>query len=189
MSAIEILFISLGLAMDCFAVSFVASLSGRIRTVGQSVLLAFLFGLFQGGMPLLGWLGGSAFREVMAPYDHWIAFALLGLIAAHLFYDSYTGEDRETSPTASIHLQGMLLLSLATSIDALAAGLSFAVLSASIYQACLSIGLVAVLMTLVGLTLGRVFRGPLHRWAAALGGMILLGLGIRILIDHIQKGI
>ena len=188
MTSIEVLLISLGLAMDCFAVAFAAAMAGKVRGVFGSIRMALFFGLFQGGMPVLGWLCGSAFRNSLAPYDHWIAFALLTAIALHLFYEAWQGEEPEIG-TRALTWKGLFLLSVATSIDALGAGLSFAFLAAEIYWAALSIGIVAGLMTLIGLSLGRMGAGRLDRWAGLLGGLILLGIGIRIVLEHIQKGI
>ena len=188
MSSLEILLISLGLAMDCFAVAFATAMGGKVSRVSESLRLAFFFGLFQGGMPVLGWLGGAAFRNSLAPYDHWIAFALLTGIALHLFYEAWQGEEPEIG-TRALTWKGLFLLSVATSIDALGAGLSFAVMAVNIYRAALSIAIVAGLMTLIGLSLGRMGAGRLDRWAGMLGGFILLGIGIRIVLEHIQKGI
>ncbi|MBI40479.1 MAG: hypothetical protein CMF59_12835 [Leptospiraceae bacterium] len=186
---LDIGLISLGLAMDCFAVAFAASLARKVWTVSQAFRIALFFGFFQGFMPYLGWLGGSAFRTSLAPYDHWIAFSLLSIIAFKLFHEAWQGEEPESDADRTMTWKGLLILSLATSVDALAAGLSFSVLDTDILLPVLCIGAVAFLMTILGVVLGGIVRGRLDRWAAAIGGLILLGIGIRILFDHISRGI
>tara|TARA_Y100001937_G_scaffold128708_1_gene207089 strand:+ start:26167 stop:26733 length:567 start_codon:yes stop_codon:yes gene_type:complete len=188
LSFTEILLISFALAMDCFAVSYATSLAGKVNHPMETLRLAFFFGLFQGGMPFLGWLGGSAFQSYLAPFDHWLAFGLLAFIALHLFYEAWQGDDLPAESRA-LSWQGLLLLSLATSVDALAAGLSFSVLDTGIVTPVISIGIVAALMTFLGIFLGRITRSRLDRYAAVLGGLILLGIGIRILVVHIQTGV
>tara|TARA_B100001939_G_scaffold344559_1_gene359288 strand:+ start:29646 stop:30212 length:567 start_codon:yes stop_codon:yes gene_type:complete len=185
---LDIGLISLGLAMDCFAVAFAASLGKRVSSAAEAIRMAILFGFFQGFMPFLGWSGGRAFTDLIAPFDHWVAFGLLAIIALHLFYEAWQDDGAEDI-TRVMTWKGLLTLSVATSIDAMAAGLSFSVMSVSILVPVLCIGLVAAIMTLLGVILGRYSRGPLDRYAAALGGVILLGIGSRILVEHISRGI
>lgn len=159
-------------------------------SVAQALRMACLFGFFQGLMPLMGWMGGKAFTEFLAPFDHWVAFILLALISLKLFHEAWEGENPEDDTGRVLTWKGLLVLSIATSIDALAAGLSFSVLYSGILIPVIFIGVVAAIMSLVGVLLGKVILGRrLDRYAAVLGGLILLGIGIRILVVHISSGI
>ena len=175
--------------MDCFAVAFAASFAKHQWHPSRTFLLALSFGIFQGGMPVIGWLAGHSFRDELAVYDHWIAFVLLSLIGGKLVYESIHGEPEESIAAQLMSFSGILFLSLATSIDALAAGLSFSVMATGLLLPVLSIGIVAALMTILGSYLGRWVLGRLDRWAALAGGLVLIGIGLRIVIEHSLSGI
>jgi len=158
-----------------------------MKTVSRlQVLRASLsFGLFQALMPVLGWLAGQTLVEITADYDHWAAFILLAIVGGRMIWESFrTGETRSqnTDITKGIIL---LTLSVATSIDALVVGLSFAFLEISIITASLTIGIVAFVITAIGFLLGRKIGKLIGRRAEAIGGMILIGIGLRILLTHI----
>lgn len=183
MNWVNLLGIAVGLAMDAFAVSMAAGLAIGSVTPRHVFRVAFHFGLFQFMMPILGWLVGSTISSYVADYDHWLAFGLLSVIGGKMLFDaaSGTGKKTKSDPTRGWVL---VLLSVATSIDALAVGLSMAFLRVSVLLPCIVIGLVAASFSAVGIAFaGRILR----RWgraAEALGGCALILIGVRILISH-----
>ncbi|MGB2987875.1 MAG: manganese efflux pump MntP family protein [Phycisphaerae bacterium] len=183
MSWLNLVGIAVGLAMDAFAVSIAAGLTIDGVTPRHVFRIAFHFGLFQFMMPILGWLLGSTISMQVVAYGHWLAFALLSIIGGKMLLDARSGSRRAAKGDPS---RGWMLvaLSLATSIDALAVGLSMAFLQISIWLPCVVIGLVAALFSAVGITFsGRV----LHRWgrvADLVGGCILILIGVRIVVSH-----
>lgn len=183
MSWLNLSGIAVGLAMDALAVSIAVGLAIDGVTPRHVFRIAFHFGLFQLMMPILGWLVGSAISTQVVAYGHWLAFALLGIIGGKMLLDACSGTGRKAKGDPS---RGWMLvaLSLATSIDALAVGLSMAFLQVSVWLPCVVIGLVAALFSTAGITLaGRV----LHRWgrvADLVGGCILILIGVRIVVSH-----
>jgi putative Mn2+ efflux pump MntP len=181
---LEILGISVGLAMDAFAVAVAAGLAiGRV-TPRQTFRLAFHFGLFQFLMPILGWLAGQQLASCVQPYDHWIAFGLLSFVGGKMLVEALRGEHSQSrsDPTRGLTL---VTLSVATSIDALAVGLSMAFLQVSVWVPAAVIGLVTAAITTAGIGFGGLL-GP--RWgnrAEAVGGGVLLLIGLKILADHL----
>ncbi len=176
--------IAVGLAMDAFAVSIAAGLTVDRVTPRHTFRLAFHFGLFQFMMPVLGWLAGRELAALIAAYDHWVAFALLAYVGGKMLWESgrqHQPENR-SDPTRGLTL---VTLSVATSIDALAVGLSLAFLrpGQSVWGPSVVIGLVAAAFTAVGITFGSRIGAKWGRWAEALGGVVLLGIGLRILIS------
>ena len=185
MSFLTLLLISLGVSADAFAVALGKGLQlRRLRRV-DALAIAATFGGFQAAMPLLGWLLGSGLRDHVAEVDHWIAFGLLTLIGAKMIWEALHPDDDDASKDDGIPLRELLLLGLATSIDALAVGISLAFLQVDILSAAASIGLVTFVVALAGVLLGHRagvrFRGP----AEVLGGLVLILIGIRILLDHL----
>ncbi len=186
MSLVSLLAIAVALAMDAFAVSVAAGLTLDRVTPRRTFRLAFHFGLFQALMPILGWAGGLTVRSLIEGWDHWVAFALLSLVGGRMLWEAWSDggdEEERRDPTRGWTL---VVLSVATSIDALAVGLSLALLGESIWVPALVIGLVAFGFTATGLHLGRWVGGlsRLARGANALGGLVLLAIGLRILWDH-----
>ena len=176
--------IALGLAMDAFAVSIAAGLTVRPFSGRHVFRLAFHFGLFQALMPILGWLAGQTINQWIADFDHWVAFVLLGFVGGKMLIESFRPEDEK--PTGDPTRGWMLVtLSLATSIDALAVGLSLAMLNVSVWMPSVIIGLVAAAMTALGMTTANRLGARLGRWAERLGGVVLLGIGARILATHL----
>ena len=202
MNLLDIILLAVALAMDCFTVSIVSgvidhgdwhndSSEAKIRVPVPVIYLrmAFLFGLFQALMPLLGWLGISHFQAYMEAYDHWIAFGLLGFIGGKMIWESFGDEeDQHFNPRK---LRTQLLLAVATSIDALAIGISFACTGftelSQLTTPLLIIGLVSLLFSLVGYHLGRRFGKTITRRIKPelLGGVILVLIGVKILITHL----
>jgi manganese efflux pump family protein len=178
--------IAVGLAMDAFAVSIGAGLTLKTVDARQTFRLAWHFGLFQALMPVLGWLAGRSFARWITPVDHWIAFGLLGVIGGKMIYEAFKDDDRE-EPRRSDPTKGwsLVLLSVATSIDALAVGLSLALLGVSIWWPAIVIGLVAGAFTTVGMQLGKRFGALLGRRMEVVGGVILIAIGVQILVEHL----
>lgn len=185
MSWLNLLGISIGLAMDAFAVSVVAGLTLRDVTPRHVFRLAFHFGLFQCLMPICGWLAGREVEAMISAYDHWLAFLLLSLIGGKMLYDA---RHEENAAHASDPTRGLLLvtLSLATSIDALAVGLSMGILGVSVWVPAVVIGFVAAGLSTVGIAFGKRLGQRAGHWAEACGGCILILIGIKIVIDHLS---
>ena len=184
MSFFEVMLVALGLAMDAFAVALAAGASGRAAGPRAAFRLSFHFGLFQFLMPIAGWFGGSLVAARIAAFDHWIAFGLLGFIGARLLRSGFASGEEAKSGDPSRGLS-LLMLSVATSIDALAVGLSLAMLGVHILYPSVVIGIVAAAMTLAGLRLGNRLGMLFGRRMEIAGGLILIGIGVRILIEHL----
>jgi putative Mn2+ efflux pump MntP len=178
--------IALALAMDAFAVSVGLSVHRKGLLRGQVFRLAFSFGIFQFLMPLLGWLAGQTIIESIKSIDHWVAFGLLAVIGAKMIYESFKSRastsNQERDPTKGLVL---FMLSVATSIDALAVGLSFAALDLPVFIPALIIGIVAFVMTIIGTKIGPLFGRLVGKMAEFIGGCVLILIGINILIDHL----
>ena len=205
MSLIDIILLAVALAMDCLTVSIVSGvitngqwkmdngqLAARSNNFQLSQLrMAFLFGLFQAMMPLIGWLGISHFQAYMEAYDHWIAFTMLGFIGGRMVWESFGPEEEQHFNPRRLRTQ--LLLAVATSIDALAVGISFACTGyTAVGQLTLPliiIGVVSFLFSLIGYQLGARFgRSIARRLKPELfGGIILIGIGVKILIEHLLE--
>jgi len=188
LSWLNILGIAVGLSMDAFAVSIAAGLSIPRLTARHVFRLAWHFGLFQFMMPVAGWLAGKTLAEHIAAFDHWIAFALLGLVGGRMLHKAAGGGQKRREgapdPTRGVTL---VALSIATSIDALAIGLSLAFLDVGIWLPAVVIGLVAGVLTVIGISLGSRIGGRFQRLAEAVGGIVLLGIGARLLVLHLLQ--
>jgi len=184
-SPLVILVIALGLAMDCFAVAAGASVTLHRVTARQTFRLAFYFGLFQFLMPVLGWLAGFSVADMMADYDHWVAFGLLTFIGGKVIFLALRekgGEVQANDPTRGASL---VMLSVATSIDALAVGFSFAMLGVRVWGPSAVIGLVSGAVTVIGMEVGSRLGAHFGRRVEILGGLLLIAIGIKILLQHI----
>lgn len=194
MTILEIIILAIALAMDCFTVSIACGLAQKKVVRGPMTAMIFLFGIFQGGMTLAGWYGGSLFSNIVRPIDHWIAFALLAYLGGKMVYEAYRPKEDEEECSACkkglLRTRNLITMAVATSIDALAVGISFAFLALSsmrLYTACLIIALASSLFTLLGLGIG-IFAGKRIKFPVeALGGIILIGIGIKILIEHLSE--
>ena len=192
MSIIDIILLAVALAMDCLTVSIVSGLTARDGQATETRWLyrmAFLFGFFQAFMPLLGWLGIIHFETYMEAYDHWIAFALLTFIGGKMIWESFGPEEEQHFNPRHLHTQ--LLLAVATSIDALAVGISFALTGyGALSQLSLPlviIGLVSFLFSIAGYHLGRRFGKPITKRMKPefAGGLILIAIGLKILLQDL----
>ncbi|MBP1767541.1 MAG: hypothetical protein H6P98_1656 [Candidatus Aminicenantes bacterium] len=186
MSFLLILGIALGLAMDAFAVSIGLGLSLRPATVGQTFRPALSFGLFQFMMPILGWSAGETLIRYIEKYDHWVAFALLLGVGGKMIYESLEPE-KDSKAERSDPTRGgpLLVLSVATSIDSLAVGLSLAALRVAIVFPAVIIGIVAFTMTVIGMKIGPALGKVIGRKAELLGGVVLILIGVKILAAHL----
>jgi putative Mn2+ efflux pump MntP len=181
-----IIVVALALAMDAFAVSIGVSLRLEKITRPQTFRLAFCFGFFQFFMLLIGWFAGRNILRYIQAFDHWIAFGLLAFIGSKMIFESFkrtmTPAERNPDPTKGLSL---FFLSVATSIDALAVGLSFAVLHVKIIYPAIIIGLVASLITILGVKIGPILGQLVGKRAELLGGSILIFIGVKILFEHL----
>ena len=180
-----ILLIAVGLAMDCFAVSLGVGTAGTAAGPRPTFRLFFHFGLFQGGMTLLGWLAGKTVVNYISSIDHWVAFGLLLFVGVRMLRGGIRNNKEQPSIPDPSRGMTLVILSIATSIDALAVGLSLALLSVNVYWAALLIGGVSAFLSLVGLTLGNQLGIRFGKSMEILGGLILIGIGLRVLITHI----
>ena len=186
MNLLDIIFLAIALAMDCFAVSIVSGVLG-----GGVLRMAFFFGFFQAMMPLLGWLGISNFSAQLEAYDHWIAFSLLLMIGCNMIREAFGSEEEEHQHFNPNQLRTQLLLAIATSIDALAVGISFACTGyqqlSQLVLPLVIIGVVSFLFSIIGNRLGTRFgKAIAHRLKPELlGGVILILIGVKILVSHL----
>ena len=184
MGIISILLIAVGLAMDSLAVSISGGIVMRPFCMRQSLRLALTMGIFQGGMTLLGWLMGVSFSSYITAFDHWIAFILLGFLGGKMIYESF-GEEETT--ISSFSPKTLLTLGVATSIDALAVGVSMAFLKTSIYFPAFIIGFVTFALSLIGVISGYRFGKIKGINVELFGGIILIAIGVKILIEHLME--
>ncbi|WP_373478702.1 manganese efflux pump MntP family protein [Geminocystis sp.] len=185
MNLITIFLTSIGLAMDAFAVSIGGGISIKKVTLKDYLIIATFFGGFQFLMPLLGWSGGLFFRDFILSFDHWIAFGLLSLIGGKMLYESFQ-DDEEEEGTDFRNLSVLLTLAIATSIDALAVGLTFSVIKTPIIEASIIIGVITFFICLFGVFIGNKFGHLFEKQAEIIGGIILIGIGVKILIEHLS---
>jgi len=181
---LSVLAIALGLSADCFAVAVSGSISKKDHSRVDILRVASSFGLFQALMPVLGWLAGRTIVGYVENYDHWVAFALLAFVGGRMLWESFHSE-HDTKKTDVTRGMPLLVLSIATSIDAMAVGLSFAFLEVNMVVASLTIGIIAFLITATGFVIGKKSGKMLGKRAELIGGIILIAIGLRILLTHI----
>ncbi len=185
MNFTSLLFISVGLAMDAFAVSLTEGLALKKLHIQHILKIAFIFGFFQAIMPLLGWLIGGMFYSKISQYDHWIAFVLLALIGGKMLLEARENQKCKTDGKCDIS-SNILILGIATSIDALAVGFSFSLMKGlNIYSTIFIIGIITFIISSVGVYLGNKVGQLLGYKAEYAGGIILVGMGCKILFEHI----
>ncbi len=184
MSIIEIALIGVGLAMDAFAVSICKGLAMRRMNYKKTIIIAAFFGVFQALMPALGYVLGTTFANKIAAIDHWIAFILLALIGANMIKEALSSDDDECQDD-SLRLGDLIMLSIATSIDALAVGITFAFFNVSLLLSVSMIGIITFIICVIGVKVGNVFGEKYKSKAELAGGLILIVMGAKILIDHL----
>ena len=183
MGVLHYALLAVSLAADAFAVAISMGLSARRATFHDALRVGLFFGGFQALMPLLGYLAGSTVSAVIERYDHWIAFGLLAFIGGRMLWESTQGA--EESQTNLDSLKKLLLLSVATSIDALAVGVSLAVLRENIWVNVVWIGCVTFALSALGVLAGRRLGHSMQRIATVAGGIVLIAIGVKILIEHL----
>lgn len=182
MDFLTLLILSVGLAMDAFAVSICKGLAMKRATIEKASVVGLWFGAFQAGMPVLGYLLGTQFKEQITRVDHWIAFILLGMIGMNMIKEAES-EDEEADD--SLAVKEMFLLAVATSIDALAVGITFAFLKVNIVEAASTIGISTFVISAAGVKIGNLFGTKYKSKAELAGGVILILLGMKILLEHL----
>lgn len=189
MTALEIWLLAISLAMDCFTVSVTSGIILRKVCWRTCLIMSFFFGLFQALMPLIGWFGASRFNHLIESFDHWIAFGLLTFLGIRMIKEGLKNEDEKHCFDPN-KLKVILTLAVATSIDALAVGISFACTGmdsfVSIFSPIVIIGFVSFVLSIVGQLLGVYFGKRIHLRSELLGGAILIIIGIKILMEHLH---
>lgn len=183
MGLIELFLIAVGLSMDAFAVSVCKGLAMPKCTFKKAAIVGLWFGGFQALMPAIGYVLGAQFQEAIASIDHWIAFVLLALIGGNMIHEALDNDEEEAD--ASLDVKPMFLLAVATSIDALAIGITFAFLKVNIIPAVCFIGIVTFIISFAGVKIGNVFGARYKNKAEIVGGVILILLGLKILLEHL----
>ncbi len=202
MGFLEILLIGIGLSMDAFSVSICKGLTTKQFSWKMALTCGLWFGFFQALMPLIGYLLGAQFEQYITAVDHWIAFGLLFLIGANMIREALSKKEEVQSSLRGAELSGatwqpsttqdgqlgfktMLLLAIATSIDALAVGISFACIQVKIWSSILIIGITTFLFSIIGVKIGNVFGSKFEKSAGIIGGIILILIGLKILLEHL----
>ena len=183
MELFEIIVIGIGLAMDAFAVSICKGLSMKKINWKNAMIIALYFGLFQAGMPVLGYALGSAFSSFVQSVDHWIAFILLAIIGGNMIKDST--DDEVEKRNDKVDARTMIVLAIATSIDALAIGVTFAFFEVNLLLAILIIGVITFVLSVLGVIIGNKFGDKFQNRAELAGGIILIIIGLKILLEHL----
>lgn len=187
MSVVELFILAVGLSMDAFAVAICKGLCMRKVTIKKAGIVGLYFGLFQAGMPMIGYILGSQFSDKMSSIDHWIAFILLSLIGISMIKESLEKEEKSECKTEEEELsfKNMSILAVATSIDALAVGVTFAFLKVNIIPAVSFIGITTLVLSMIGVKIGNIFGVKYKSKAELVGGIILILMGIKILLEHL----
>ena len=183
MGLIELFLIAVGLSMDAFAVSVCKGLAMPKCTFKKAAIVGLWFGGFQALMPAIGYILGAQFQEAIASIDHWIAFVLLALIGGNMIHEALDNDEEEAD--ASLDVKTMFHLAVATSIDALAIGITFAFLKVNIIPAVCFIGIVTFIISFAGVKIGNIFGARYKNKAEIVGGVILILLGLKILLEHL----
>lgn len=191
MGLAELVLLAVGLSMDAFAVSICKGLGMKKINLKVAVVLGLFFGGFQAGMPVIGWALGSQFMGIIGPIDHWIAFILLAFIGGKMLWEAFTEDEdededeRDGKDAEKIDLGEYLILAIATSIDALAVGISFAALSVDIMPAVSLIGITTFIFSVAGVAIGHTFGARYEKPATIVGGIVLILIGLKILLEHL----
>lgn len=184
MGIVELVVLSIGLAMDAFAVAVCKGLAMPKMNWKKAGIIGAYFGIFQALMPLVGYLLGISFQEQITNIDHWIAFILLAIIGINMIKEAISEDDEKRND--SIKFKDMLILAIATSIDALAIGITFAFLKVNIWLAITLIGTITFVISVSGVKIGNIFGDKYEKKAELAGGIILILLGVKILLEHLN---
>lgn len=184
MGILEIVLLGIGLAMDAFAVSICKGLSMKKMNWKNAMIIAFYFGVFQAIMPAIGYFLGTTFESFVTAVDHWIAFILLSFIGGNMIKESFNSEDEDKNDR--VDFKTMIVLAIATSIDALAVGITFAFFDVNVIVAVSIIGVITFFISLLGVKVGNKFGDKYQNKAELMGGILLVLLGIKILVEHLN---
>lgn len=187
MNFLTIFLIALALAMDAFAVSIASGIAIKKLRINHAFTIALWFGIFQAIMPLIGWLGGISLRDLLSSIDHWVVFGLLLLIGLKMIWEAFQIEpiEKESNP---LDIRILFVLSLATSIDALATGVSFALLGIPVVMPVIIIGIVTFILSFAGVWIGDRSGNLFGKKMEIVAGIILIAIGLRVLISHLAEG-
>ena len=188
MGFIELFLIGVGLSMDAFAVAICKGLGMKRLNMKQALVIGLFFGGFQALMPFVGWALGSQFQDLISPIDHWVAFILLAIIGGKMLVEAIRGGDEESADEpadAKLDLKELFVLAVATSIDALAVGITFALLGVNIVEAISIIGATTFVLSVAGVAVGHAFGARYERGATIVGGVVLILIGCKILLEHL----
>lgn len=188
MGFVELFLIGVGLSMDAFAVSICKGLGMKRLNMKQALVIGLFFGGFQALMPLIGWALGTQLADFITPIDHWIAFVLLVVIGGKMLLDAFRGGDEEEAgepKDTSLDFKELLMLAIATSIDALAVGITFAFLGVNIVCAIVIIGVTTFVLSVGGVAVGHAFGARYEKGATIAGGIVLILIGCKILLEHL----
>ena len=188
MGLMELFLIAVGLSMDAFAVAVCKGLGMRRLDMRQAAVIALFFGGFQALMPLAGWALGAQFEKFITPVDHWIAFALLAIIGSKMLWDAFREGDSEGASCpidGKLDVRELAMLAVATSIDALAVGITFAFLRVDILTSVGLIGVTTFALSIVGVAVGHRFGARYEKPATVVGGIVLILIGLKILLEHL----
>jgi len=184
MDFLSLFLLAVGLSMDAFAVSICKGLSLKKIQFKHALIVGLWFGGFQALMPVIGYFLGAQFKDAIASYDHWIAFGLLILIGGNMIREAVFDKD-EPETDSALSFRSMLVLAVATSIDALAVGVTFAFLDVNIWTSVALIGVTTCILSMIGVKVGSVFGAKYEKKAEFIGGVILILLGVKILLEHL----
>ena len=183
MGFVELFLIAVGLSMDAFAVSVCKGLGMQRLNMGQAVVIALFFGGFQALMPVIGWAVGAQFAHFVSTYAHWIAFALLAFVGGKMLWDAFHEDEGEDAGPFKLELGDLLMLAIATSIDALAVGVSFAFLDVAIAPSAALIGVTTFVLSLAGVAVGHQFGSRWEKPATIAGGIVLILIGVKVMLE------
>lgn len=188
MGIIELLLLAVSLSMDAFAVSVCQGLSMKAINKKKTLMIGLYFGGFQALMPLIGWALGTQFEKYITSIDHWIAFILLSIIGANMIIEAFKKDDDEVNTTNGdiINHKELLMLAIATSIDALTIGIMFAFLKVNIVQSISIIGVCTFILSMIGVCIGNKFGAKYKNKAEFVGGLILILIGLKVLLEHLE---
>lgn len=185
MGLVEIILIAIGLAMDAFAVAICKGLSMKKMDWKKAIIIGLYFGIFQAGMPIIGYLLGVGFEESIKFIDHWVAFVLLAFIGGNMIKESLSKDKDEEESNDNVDFKTMVILAVATSIDALAVGVTFAFLNVNLILSVSVIGILTAIISIIGVKIGNVFGDKYESKAEFAGGIILIFIGLKILLEHL----
>jgi len=185
MSEWAIILLGIGLSMDAFAVAIASGVTAKKMHLRHAMLIALFFGFFQALMPIIGWAGGFFARVYIESFDHWLAFLLLSFIGGKMIYEAIWGDLSQEESSDPLNIYVLFTLAIATSIDALAVGITLSFINVSIIRPALEIGIITFLISLAGAYIGGIFGHLFERKLEIVGGLVLIGIGVKILADHI----